>query len=221
MGDPPIINLDHDNTTLLDDNADLYKMWRVRRTVLQLCHDRGYLIVQDELDETFDMFKSKFNGQPTREELTLLCAHNNNVNDKMYVFFPDDPKIGVKVVQQYAIKMEEDQVQRAIVIVRAGLTPSAKQAMKNLGPEYVMEDFLESEMLINITEHELVPQHILLTVEEKEELFSRYKLKESQLMKMLTTDPVARYYGFKRGQVIKIIRNSDTAGRYVTHRLVV
>lgn len=217
MEDPPKANI----LTALDDNAELYKMWRIRRTVLQLCHDRGYLIVQNELDETFDLFKAKYNGQPTREELTLLCAHNNNMDDKIYVFFPEDPKIGVKVVQQYAVRMEEDQVHRAIVIVRAGLTPSAKQAMKNIGPEYVMEDFLESEMLINITEHELVPQHILLTVEEKEELFSRYKLKESQLMKMLTTDPVARYYGFKRGQVVKIVRNSDTAGRYVTHRLVV
>lgn len=207
--------------TSIDDTAELYKMWRVRRTVLQLCHDRGYLIVQDELDETFEAFKSKFNGQPTRDELTVLCAHNNNLDDKMYVFFPEDPKIGIKVVQCYASRMEEEQVHRAIVIVRAGLTPSAKQAMKNLGPDYVMEDFLESEMLINITEHELVPQHILLTVEEKEELFSRYKLKESQLMKMLTSDPVSRYFGFKRGQVIKIIRKSDTAGRYVTHRLVV
>lgn len=102
-----------------------------------------------------------------------------------------------------------------------GLTPSAKQAMKELAPAFILEDFLESEMLINITEHDLVPQHILLTTEEKEELFARYKLKENQLMKMLATDPVARYYGYKRGQVIKIIRKSDTAGRYVTHRLVV
>lgn len=205
-----------------DDNAELYKMWRIRHTVLQLCHDRGYLITQDELEETFEQFKAQYDQQkPDRSELTVLCAHHNNINDKMFVFFPDEPKIGIKTVQTYVMKMEEEQVNRAIVIVKMGLTPSAKQAMRNIGPEYTMEDFLESEMLINITEHELVPQHVLLTTEEKEELFSRYRLKESQLMKMLTTDPVARYYGYKRGQVIKIIRKSDTAGRYVTHRLVV
>lgn len=205
-----------------DDSAELYKMWRVRHTVLQLCHDRGYLIAQDELCETFEQFKSQYNTlKPDRGELTILCAHHNNITDRMFVFFPEEPKIGVKTVQTYVIKMEEEQVSRAIVIVRLGLTPSAKQAMRNVGPEFIMEDFLESEMLINITEHELVPQHTLLTVEEKEELFSRYKLKESQLMKMLTTDPVARYYGYKRGQIIKIVRKSDTAGRYVTYRLVV
>lgn len=205
-----------------DDSAELYKIWRVRHTVLQLCHDRGYLITQDELDGTFEQFKSQYCGcQPERSELTILCAHHNNMDDKMLVFFPDEPKIGVKTIQNYLLKMEEEKVHRAIIIVRLGLTPSAKQAMRDVAPEYIMEDFLESEMLINITEHELVPQHILLTTEEKEELLSRYKLKESQLIKMLSTDPVARYYGYKRGQVIKVIRKSDTAGRYVTHRLVV
>lgn len=207
---------------MTDESAEFYKIWRVRHTVLQLCHDRGYLITQDDLEETFDKFKRQYDGVlPDRNELTALCAHHNNLDDKMFVFFPEEPKIGIKTVQNYVVKMQAEGVNRAIIIVRIGLTPSAKQAMRDVAPEFILEEFLESEMLINITEHELVPQHVLLTVEEKEELFSRYKLKESQLMKMLTTDPVARYYGYKRGQVIKITRKSDTAGRYVTHRLVV
>ena len=207
---------------MASEEAELYKLWRIRKTVLQLCHDRGYLITQDELEETYDQFKYNCNRTiPQRSELTLICTHHHNPDDKMFVFFPDEPKIGVKTIQAYVARMEAEKVARGVVIVRMGLTPSAKQAMKEVAPTFILEDFLESEMLINITEHELVPQHILLTAEEKEELFSRYKLKENQLMKMLMTDPVARYYGYKRGQVIKIIRKSDTAGRYVTHRLVV
>lgn len=205
------------------DNVEVYKMWRIRHTIFQLCHDRGYLVTQEELNETFEAFKIKFDDGlvSDRGSMTIQVAHSDNTDDQLYVFFPDEPKIGVKTIQDYVHLMQTNNVQRAIVVVRLGLTPSAKQAMKNVGPELIMEDFTESEMLINITEHELVPQHVLLTEDEKQDLFSRYKLQESQLMKMLTTDPIARYYGFKRGQVIKIVRRSETAGRYVTHRLVV
>lgn len=204
------------------EDTELYKIWRIRHTVLQLCHDRGYLVVQHELNEAYDEFRARHDKTvPDRSELTVKVAHNHDAHDKLFVFFPDDPKIGVKTIQGYVMRMEEEDVRKAIVVVRMGLTPSAKQAMRNVGPEYFMEDFLESELLINITEHELVPRHIVLGPEEKAELFNRYKLAESQLPKLLTSDPVARYYGFKRGQVIKIIRRSDTAGRYVTHRLVV
>ena len=46
----------------MDDEAEVYKMWRIRKTVMSLCHDRGYLVsrhgkYQDDVTFRFDIGK--------------------------------------------------------------------------------------------------------------------------------------------------------------------
>ncbi|TRY63911.1 hypothetical protein TCAL_00358 [Tigriopus californicus] len=210
----------------MDDEQEIYKLWRIRKTVMALCHDRGYLVTQDELDQSIDQFKQQFGDkpsekQPSRNDLIILVAHNDDPTDQMFVFFPEEIKIGIKTIRAYCKRMQEENITRAIIVVQMGMTPSAKQSLADMAPKYILEQFLESELLINITEHELVPEHVVMTPEEKKELLFKYKLKENQLMRIQAGDPVARYYGLKRGQVIKIIRPSVTAGRYISYRLVV
>jgi len=209
----------------MDDTAETYKLWRIRKTIMQLCHDRGYLVTQDELDQTLEQFKNQFGDKPSerrpsRNDLIVLVAHNDDPTDQMFIFFPEEPKVGIKTIKAYCQRMQEENITRAIIIVQTGMTPSAKQSLVDMAPKYILEQFLEAELLVNITEHELVPEHVVLTADEKSELLTRYKLKDVQLPKIQGGDPVARYLGLKRGQVVKIVRPSETAGRYVSYRLV-
>ncbi|XP_065069874.1 DNA-directed RNA polymerases I, II, and III subunit RPABC1 [Rhopilema esculentum] len=209
----------------MDDEAEIYKLWRIRKTVMQMCHDRGYLVTQDELDQTIEQFVDHFGdkpseNRPSRSDLSILVAHNDDPTDQMFVFFPEEEKVGIKTIKQYCTRMQEENINRAIIVVQHGMTPSAKQALVDMAPKYILEQFLETELLVNITEHELVPEHVVMTPEEKAELLARYKLKEHQLPRIQQGDPVARYFGLKRGQVVKIIRPSETAGRYISYRLV-
>ena len=68
---------------------------------------------------------------------------------------------------------------------------------------FIMEIFRENELLVNITRHVLVPRHVLLTKEQKEEVLQTHKCTELQLPRIKKHDPVARYYGLQKGQVIK------------------
>ncbi len=102
---------------------------------------------------------------------------------------------------RYCQRMQEENISRALIVVQTGMTPSAKQALVDMAPKYILEQFREAELMINITEHELVPEHVVMTTDEKRELLARYKLKEHQLPRIQQSDPVARYFGLKRGQV--------------------
>ena len=116
----------------MDDEQEIYKLWRIRKTVMQLCHDRGYLVTQDELDQTIDQFKEQFGDKPSerrpnRGDLIVLVAHNDDPTDQMFVFFPDDAKVGIKVIKTYCQRMQEENIHKAIIVVQNGMTPSAKQ----------------------------------------------------------------------------------------------
>ncbi|CDW55706.1 DNA directed RNA polymerases I, II, and III [Trichuris trichiura] len=209
-----------------EDEMETFRLWRVRKTAMQMCHDRGYLVTQEELDQTLDEFKRQFGdrpseNQPSRGDLTFLVAHNDIVGEQLFVFFTDEKKIGIKTIKGYCMKLQGEGMTRAIVIGQEGMTPLAKQALMDMAPKYILEFFLEAELMINVTEHELVPEHVVLSNEEKVELLQRYKINESKLPRIQVSDPVARYYGLKRGQVVKIIRASETAGRYVSYRVAV
>lgn len=69
--------------------------------------------------------------------------------------------------------MQEQKITRAIVVVQVGMTPSAKTAIMDMAPKYVIEQFVEAELMVNITEHELVPEHVIMTPQEKAELLAR------------------------------------------------
>lgn len=56
-----------------------------------MCHDRGYLVTQEELDQSLDQFKAQYGekpseGRPNRAELTILVAHNDDPTGKLNGF---------------------------------------------------------------------------------------------------------------------------------------
>lgn len=38
--------------------------------------------------------------RPNRTDLSILVAHNDDPTDQMFVFFPEDAKVGIKTIKQ-------------------------------------------------------------------------------------------------------------------------
>jgi DNA-directed RNA polymerase I, II, and III subunit RPABC1 len=197
-----------------ESNKTIFKMTSVpnannpRKVILNMLKIRKYLIEDPE-----DFINS--------ESEEFLTHKIDDEDSKIYVFFPKiSNKVGVFTIRQYVREMQENSVDQAIVVVKDSITAFAKQVFIEAKP-LVIECFKEKELLVDILEHDIVPKHELLEEEEKKELLKIYKAKEGQLPKMLSSDPVARYFGAKKGQVFKITRVSESSGNYIYYRIVV
>ena len=73
----------------------------------------------------------------------------------------------------------------------------------------------------NVMENYLVPRHSLMAEQEVEELLVKYGIVRDKLPKILMMDPCAKALGAQPGQVLKIERESPTAGTSYYYRLVV
>ena len=138
----------------------------------------------------------------------------------IWVEFAKDTSLGIKHMRTFAQHIQGNNFHTGILITQASLTPAAMKIVPVVLPS-IIETFQEQDILINISHHELVPKHVLLSAEEKKQLLERYRLKETQLPRIQTGDAMARYLGLRRGQVVKIIRRSETAGRYATYRFCI
>ena len=69
--------------------------------------------------------------------------------------------------------------------------------------------------------HYLVPEHVLFRKEKVAELMAELGIKKDSLPKISKLDPAIKLLRPERGDVVKIIRDSFTAGQAVYYRRVV
>ena len=198
----------------------LPKLYRVWKTLNQMMKDRGYTVEENFNKITYQEWLEKNNNKATLNGIYYKKSDSNSDEViRLYFEYSGESKITAKEISIFFSKMKDAKADSGIIVISGQLTSQAKQKMIDINYELQVECFNISELMVNITEHSLVPKHILLTKDEKGLLLKRYKIKENQLPKILNTDPVAKYLGLKRGDVVKIIRDSETAGQYVTYRI--
>lgn len=97
----------------------------------------------------------------------------------------------------------------------------AQKAYKQFLELKKSEIFYMHELMINLIEHDLQPKFELLTKEEKENKLREYNIDLKNISKILSIDPVVRYYNAKTGDIFRIIRYSPLSGHSFHYRVVI
>lgn len=130
---------------------------------------------------------------------------------------PEEGTVGVQSVNRMEKAMEEAGVEMGIIITSGKYTHAARLSAGKKRIELLPRIF----PAFDIFKHKLVPKHEILTPEEKEKLLAQYKVQPYQLPQIKASDPAVKAKGAKPGDILRIVRESPTAGKHFAYRYVV
>ncbi|MHA2031749.1 MAG: DNA-directed RNA polymerase subunit H [Candidatus Kariarchaeaceae archaeon] len=141
----------------------------------------------------------------------------NSDKKTIIVRIPEKEVVGVKELREYREEIEEKGYDHALLLALNKYTHYAKREAKAAG----IETFSIKFPFFNLFKHYLVPVHEFATEEEVDELEKKYSIYKYQLPKISSEDPAVQLLGAKVGDVLKIKRDSPTAGEFLVYRTVV
>lgn len=95
-------------------------------------------------------------NRPSRSELNLQVAHKADPTLKLMGFFTDESFCGIVATIDCYKRMKTDKVHRAIVVAKGGFTSSAIKLARDMAPEYILEQFVESTLVPHINDKKLI-----------------------------------------------------------------
>lgn len=107
------------------------------------------------------------------------------------------------------------------IIVVKGINTKAAQSILNNYPK--TEIFMENELMINLVDNVFVPRYEVLDreTEDFKTFCELYNCKKRNIPKLYAHDPTARYYNLKKGDIVRVIRVSETSGLSAFYRIVI
>lgn len=158
----------------------------------------------DDISETRKMLKfSYLYAPPHKEESERQWVLS------MIVYWKYS--LGVDDVKDIVKNMKDEGVTKSVVIYATKITACAASTLRLLKiQKKSIETFSEQEMKYNVSRHEDVPKHIICPKSKKDAILKQYSVKEEDLPQIKLSDPVCRYYGAVKGNLIKVVRPVDS-----------
>lgn len=151
-----------------------------------------------------------------QEEKTLIHLSGKEGKIIMMCVSGQD-NVGVSYVRDLMALGEKEETDKLIMVGGGKYTYSAQKMGVDSGIEMI-PPYLPS---FDIFKHRLVPKHEILSDQEKKDILEKYHAQPYQFPWIKTSDPVIIVLGARPGDIVKITRESKTAGSYVSYRYVI
>lgn len=195
-----VIKPDSEKTKIILDN--ILKMLG-NRIYIDKNGNKQPIIVPDETKNKID----------DRGEGTFVIKANNEEKYAIKIVFQRISAIGKQsVVSDF---FEEYAQYKKIIIARDFNNKIADYVTK-----HHTQIFKESALLSDIISYRDQPKFELLSPTEMEKFKIEYNATDYTTKKLLKSDPIAKYYALKKGDIIRIIRPSSISGEAIDYRIV-
>lgn len=197
--------------------------FRPNRTLIQKLQDTGYAVPADELAATQDAarFATTF---PTPASLNRLfmprpqtvAATRSPQGIAVHFAFHEEGRktVGVAQVGELLRHLDETGASAGIFVVDRKLSGKAATTVDSKQSLYRISVFTLEELAVNVSRHIRVPRHELLSIPEAAAWLAETSLKRSQLPRIFTDDPQARYLDAFEGDIIRVISPSITVREF-------
>jgi len=199
------------------------KLFKSRNILLSQLKTRGF-----EVDEYSHFNSNELHAMIQNEQLDMLIS--NDVS-KIYVRYLIKKQIKTKDLNELVSELfESDEAvlnpttDQLIIVSKVHVNDTLRSWMElKFNSEGIFTTIINIDnIMFNVLEHDLVPEHRVLTDEQKTQLYKKYFIhNDSQLPEISRFDPVAVAIGIRPGQVCEIKRASETSIKSLYYRICV
>jgi DNA-directed RNA polymerase subunit H (RpoH/RPB5) len=197
-------------------NPIVSKLFRSRNTLLEILSEKRGFDVSDYIGFSV----TELHSMMKNEQLDMLLE-NNETGKKIFVKYHLGPKLKSNGAQIYdyiddlydieQILKDDDEL---IIVTKDKTNDGIKAIITQvfINDNKFINIYNMHSYLFNILRHDMVPDHTVLSEEDKNAIKKKYYIThESQFPEISRFDPVAQAIGLRPGQLVEIIRASPTA----------
>ncbi|ARF09488.1 DNA-directed RNA polymerase subunit 5 [Indivirus ILV1] len=197
------------------NNEDIRKT--VLTNVVKMLTERGILKLENQENNIKTLI-----DKPTDDNIYIITKDKYKEKEKQ--------KIAVKlfmtkiasISKQSPISdfMNKHAAYHKIIIVKSINVKSAQHITSTFSET---ELFLEHDLMVNLVDCTFVPKYEVIDkdTDDFKNFCEIYLCKKRNIPKLFINDPMAKYYNLKKGDIVRIIRPSETSGYSSSYRIVV